>query len=81
MLNVSLAAGSTDSWQTDPLCAAVRSAAASGITVSEGMYPSLVKTVPTLSLQSSLSGMTALDTGTTSTTSTLQFTSGTQLGE
>ena len=33
VLNVSLAAGSTDSWQTDPLCVAVRSAVAAGITV------------------------------------------------
>ena len=33
VLNLSLAANSTDSWQTDPLCAAVRSAAAAGITV------------------------------------------------
>src|SRR6267378_494292 len=33
VLNLSLAASSTQSWQTDPLCAAVRSAAAAGITV------------------------------------------------
>ena len=33
VLNLSLAAGSTESWQTDPLCAAVRSATAAGITV------------------------------------------------
>ncbi len=33
VLNVSLAASSTESWQTDPLCVAVRSATAAGITV------------------------------------------------
>ena len=33
VLNVSLAAGSTDSWQNDPLCIAVRSAVAAGVTV------------------------------------------------
>ena len=33
VLNMSLAATSTETWQTDPLCAAVRSAAAAGITV------------------------------------------------
>ena len=33
VLNVSLAANSTQSWQTDPLCIAVRSATAAGITV------------------------------------------------
>lgn len=33
VLNVSLAASSTQSWQTDPLCVAVRSATAAGITV------------------------------------------------
>ncbi|MDH4052175.1 MAG: S8 family serine peptidase, partial [Rubrivivax sp.] len=33
VMNLSLAAASTDSWQTDPLCAAVRSATAAGITV------------------------------------------------
>ena len=33
VLNLSLAASSTESWQTDPLCVAVRSAAAAGITV------------------------------------------------
>ena len=33
VLNVSLAANSTESWQTDPLCVAVRSASAAGITV------------------------------------------------
>ena len=33
VMNLSLAAASTDSWQTDPLCAAVRSASAAGITV------------------------------------------------
>jgi serine protease AprX len=33
VMNVSLAADSTESWQSDPLCAAVRSAAAAGITV------------------------------------------------
>ncbi len=33
VLNISLAAESTQSWQTDPLCAAVRSAVAAGITV------------------------------------------------
>ena len=33
VLNVSLAASSTESWQTDPLCVAVRSASAAGITV------------------------------------------------
>src|SRR6266566_4225317 len=33
VLNLSLAASSTQSWQTDPLCAAVRSATAAGITV------------------------------------------------
>jgi serine protease AprX len=33
VMNLSLAASSTESWQTDPLCIAVRSAAAAGITV------------------------------------------------
>ena len=33
VLNLSLAADSTESWQTDPLCVAVRSATAAGITV------------------------------------------------
>ena len=33
VLNLSLASTSTETWQTDPLCAAVRSAAAVGITV------------------------------------------------
>ena len=33
VLNVSLATDSTETWQTDPLCAAVRSATAAGITV------------------------------------------------
>lgn len=33
VLNVSLAAASTESWQTDPLCIAVRRATAAGITV------------------------------------------------
>ena len=33
VLNVSLAASSTETWQTDPLCIAVRSATAVGITV------------------------------------------------
>jgi serine protease AprX len=33
VLNLSLAANSTESWQTDPLCVAVRSASAAGITV------------------------------------------------
>ena len=33
VLNLSLATDSTETWQTDPLCAAVRSAAAAGITV------------------------------------------------
>jgi serine protease AprX len=33
VMNLSLAAASTDSWQFDPLCAAVRSATAMGITV------------------------------------------------
>ena len=33
VMNLSLAAQSTESWQTDPLCVAVRSAAAAGITV------------------------------------------------
>ena len=33
VLNLSLAAASSESWQTDPLCVAVRSAAAAGITV------------------------------------------------
>ena len=32
-MNLSLAADSTESWQTDPLCIAVRTAAAAGITV------------------------------------------------
>ena len=40
VLNLSLASSSTESWQTDPLCVAVRSAAAMGITVvvSAGNY-------------------------------------------
>ncbi len=33
VMNLSLAAQSTESWRTDPLCVAVRSAVASGITV------------------------------------------------
>jgi serine protease AprX len=33
VMNLSLAANSTDSWQKDPLCVAVRSATAAGITV------------------------------------------------
>ena len=33
VMNLSLAADSTESWQTDPLCIAVRTAAAAGITV------------------------------------------------
>jgi serine protease AprX len=33
VLNLSLAASSTETWQTDPLCIAVRSATAAGITV------------------------------------------------
>ncbi|EHR70889.1 subtilisin-like serine protease [Burkholderiales bacterium JOSHI_001] len=33
VINMSLAAASTESWRTDPLCVAVRSAAAAGITV------------------------------------------------
>jgi len=33
VINLSLAADSTQTWQTDPLCAAVRSATAAGITV------------------------------------------------
>ena len=33
VMNLSLATDSTESWRTDPLCAAVRSAAAAGITV------------------------------------------------
>ena len=33
VMNMSLAASSVETWQTDPLCAAVRSAAAAGITV------------------------------------------------
>jgi subtilisin family serine protease len=33
VLNISLAADSTETWQTDPLCAAARSAVAAGITV------------------------------------------------
>ena len=31
LLNISLAASATESWQTDPLCVAVRSASAAGI--------------------------------------------------
>jgi len=33
VMNISLAASSTDSWTFDPLCAAVRAATAAGITV------------------------------------------------
>ncbi len=33
VMNLSLASSSTETWQTDPLCAAVRSATAAGITV------------------------------------------------
>ena len=33
VLNLSIAASSTESWQTDPLCVAVRSATAAGLTV------------------------------------------------
>jgi hypothetical protein len=53
VLNLSLAAASTQSWQTDPLCVAVRRAAAAGITVvvaagNFGLNPQLKKNYGTV---------------------------------
>ena len=54
VMNLSLAADSTESWQTDPLARAVRSASAAGITVvvAAGNFGLRASTAPSASAPS-----------------------------